>query len=146
VIFSEVNGIDFLKKNPTVNGSPASRSQRRETLDQGREGWILCGSCRARIALEAWTLDEGSHAPLFFSNPHGHAFQLILVTKTEGMLHDGVFTADHTWFAGYEWSVGVCGTCRSHLGWQYRALRPDLGRWEFAALSREQVVFAGGKM
>ena len=130
---------DFRKINPTEQGSPQAKSELRQRARRQDERWIVCRACSANIARQEWILDEGSHAPLFFSNPHGRAFQLLLVTQTEGMSHDLVFTSEHTWFSGYEWSIGICHNCRSHLGWQFRATRLGLSRTEFAALSRAQV-------
>jgi hypothetical protein len=136
-------GIDFLKKDPTTTGSPAPHIVEHERTRRESDDWFVCQACATHIARRQWLLDDGSNTPLIFSNPHGHAFNLLLVARTEGMRHDQVFTLEHTWFAGYEWSIGLCRTCASHLGWQFRATHPGLARSEFAALSRDRVRLAG---
>lgn len=138
--------IVFKKIDPTEGTISVSRSAEAEKLREKGAHWIVCRACSAPIARRDWILSHESDAPLFFSNPHGRTFHLLLVTHTEGMSHDQVFTIEHTWFAGYEWSIGVCRTCRSHLGWQFRATRPGTARAEFAALSRSSVQLASDGM
>jgi hypothetical protein len=142
-----MTGVDFLKKNPTGDGSRISRATDPRALERtGEEGWIVCRACSTRIARKEDILENASHAPLIFSNPHGHTFHLLLVTKTEAMIHDPVFTSEHTWFAGYAWSIGVCRSCRSHLGWQFRRARRGPSPAAFAALSLARVKLAGENM
>lgn len=138
--------LHFLKKDPTAAGMPGSNPAEHAELRHESDGWFVCTQCATRVARQRWVIDAGSHAPLIFSNPHGHAFSLLLVTQTEGMRHDQMFTVDHTWFAGYEWSIGTCRTCMAHLGWQFRATRTGLSPAEFAALSRDRVRLAGDPM
>ena len=129
----------LLKKDPTSDVRTNPSDDETELARPRSVRWVVCRDCSNAIAREDWILSSESDAPLFFSNPHGRAFHLLLATHAPGMLSDPSFTTEHTWFAGYAWSIGVCKSCRQHLGWQFKAVQSDHARQAFVALSRDQV-------
>ena len=116
------------------------RWEREPDLGFGR-GWFVCAECAERLAHESWVLTSAASEPLVFANPHGKLFHLVLLRRARRVVFDHHSTAEHTWFSGYTWRVGVCGSCRGHVGWLFEALRAALEPPEFVALSRAAVRF-----
>jgi len=62
----------------------------------------------------------GEHAHTF-TNPHGLRFRIGCFADVTGCLVEGEPTTYWTWFPGYAWQMENCGSCRTHLGWRFRA-------------------------
>ena len=54
-------------------------------------------------------------------NPLGIEFEFGCFGAAPGCRTAGGETDEHTWFAGYQWRVALCGNCRTHLGWRFRS-------------------------
>lgn len=81
---------------------------------------LLCAVCRKKVTEEqAATTVNGSHEHTFF-NPHGLVFPLSCWRSAPGCKLHGSASSDFTWFAGYRWTIAVCGDCGTHLGWHFQ--------------------------
>ena len=56
-------------------------------------------------------------------NPLGIEYEFSCFSSAPGCRTVGGETDEHTWFAGYQWRIALCGQCRTHLGWRFRS--PD---------------------
>ncbi len=122
---------------------PAGDREFEADLDH-EEGWYACAQCGERLAHESWVLSSAASGPLVFANPHGRFFQLLLLRCSRGVVFDHHATAEHTWFSGYTWRVGVCGSCTTHVGWRFEAQIPGAEPPEFVAVSQAAVRFVRG--
>ncbi|MEW6440192.1 MAG: cereblon family protein [bacterium] len=86
----------------------------------GQGGRLVCWTCGFEItsaACRARVLGRHVHT---FANPHGYVYRIGCFTAAPGCLCDTGETSDFTWFAGYVWSIEVCGRCQVHMGWRFR--------------------------
>ncbi len=86
-------------------------------MDSGRR--LLCAVCAAPITTDDQRVAiEGRHAHLR-TNPAGFDFEFGCFREAPGAVVVGEATAEHSWFAGYQWRFSVCGGCGAHLGWHF---------------------------
>ena len=87
--------------------------------DQAPSRWYLCALCEQQIAAEeAVTTVVGSHEHVF-TNPAGYVYRIGCFKEAPGCGCVGKETTEHTWFAGYAWSISLCRGCTTHLGWRF---------------------------
>ncbi len=90
--------------------------------DTEAEDAIACATCDAVVSAERLVFSvEGGDAVGIFPNPYGQLKEIVTVKDAWGLESIGPGTTDFTWFAGYEWQVAYCASCRTHLGWRYDA-------------------------
>jgi hypothetical protein len=78
---------------------------------------LYCALCGHAITSEAEKIEmNGDHRHTFF-NPAGIVYELGCFHRAPGCLIGEEISADFTWFAGYVWSLALCGSCLAHLGW-----------------------------
>ncbi|XP_055351224.1 protein cereblon-like [Paramacrobiotus metropolitanus] len=76
-----------------------------------------------------------------YMNPGGLTQEIFTVKKVSPNIYfHGKPTLEFTWFPGYTWRHAACGTCHSHLGWRYDAVRKDMHPQQFFGLQREEVL------
>jgi len=63
---------------------------------------------------------HGAHRHTF-ANPHGFFFLIGCFLTAPGCIADPTETLEASWFAGYSWSIEICGNCFTHLGWGFRS-------------------------
>ena len=111
-------------------------AQRAEVTAGDAEGDWLCAWCLNRVANEKDRFPYNGKDEFTFSNPEGTRFAIITFSRTIGCRETGVPTLEHTWFAGYAWSLCHCDRCGQQLGWHYT------GHLDFAGLIRGRIVRA----
>ena len=99
--------------------------QLRQRLTGGENAsWLHCRVCQFRIVkLGDEITFDGAHQHEFI-NPVPLKFSIELFAYAPGLQLASGFTDEFSWFAGYEWSIGVCSGCRTHLGWRFQRIGP----------------------
>ena len=98
------------------------RLLREERVSSGRGRWLRCTACKRRVTSAGARMSlQGGHEHSF-TNPHGIIFRIGLFQEAVGCSLHGAATETWTWFRGYAWQIGVCRSCRIHLGWGFRAI------------------------
>ncbi len=77
---------------------------------------IYCAACSHLLTRERWSIDMGGHERVFI-NPAGRVFRIRCFDNAPGGYDIGEPTLEHSWFAGYEWTVTLCRSCNTHIGW-----------------------------
>ncbi len=82
---------------------------------------IVCRNCLFSVTdPEQRMTMEGAFLHTF-ANPHGHVFEIGCFSRAPGCVEGSASSMEFTWFAGYAWQVGICGSCATHLGWIFTA-------------------------
>ena len=71
-----------------------------------------------------------------FRNPAGYSWTIGCFRDAAGCASEGNFTAEATWFAGYEWCFASCATCGRHLGWWFTGIGPSFAGLIVSRLAR----------
>lgn len=80
---------------------------------------LRCRICGAIITHPSAAMPmQGAHRHVF-SNPAGISYEIGCFSHAPGCVTAGAPTEEYTWFAGYAWSVALCGGCFNHIGWRY---------------------------
>ena len=104
---------------------------------------MRCRTCGAAIAREADVFSMSAEGPVgAYVNPHGYLHEVVTVRRAEGLFLVGRPTAEHTWFAGYAWTIAGCLGCSAHLGWLFEA-ESSQSPSSFWALRRAAVTGPG---
>ncbi|MCP3889775.1 MAG: hypothetical protein GY702_13005 [Desulfobulbaceae bacterium] len=101
--------------------SRSGRPGAKETLERRAKSLkaIYCKMCGTVVTSRDQQLSvNNSHTHTFF-NPAGIVFELGCFKKAPGCQIVGDPSSEFTWFAGYLWTLSLCGNCRAHLGWYF---------------------------
>ncbi len=78
---------------------------------------LHCSACGGVVTSDGLRIGVGgSHRHTFF-NPAGVVFELGCFRRAPGCIRVGEPSGEFSWFAGYVWSLALCLTCNSQLGW-----------------------------
>lgn len=100
---------------PLDDGSLAHALAR---LSQAGRVW-RCRQCGQTITRHDWLIPmKGEHEHVVF-NPAGMIFRLWCFADAMGLRLIGAPSDHFSWFRGYEWTIALCGQCRTHLGWRF---------------------------
>ena len=92
--------------------------RRDQTLEDHR---ILCANCKNPVThRDQRIVVSGNHAHTC-RNPHEFVFRIGCFRDAPGCKSEAAATAEHSWFAGYQWSIAYCAQCERHLGWRFSA-------------------------
>ena len=126
-----------------AGGAPRDEEQLDDEseTDEESERVLTCAACAHVVAKRAAIFAApGTTAPVqVFANPHGRVFEVLALRSVTGVRIVGEPTSDATWFRGYAWSVALCTSCLTHLGWRFDASAPDADPRTFFALIREAI-------
>ena len=91
--------------------------------DHGPDGHraLLCAACRHQVTTERERIEMLDRHEHTCTNPHGLAFRIGCFRQAPGCTGMGPRDSAFSWFPGYTWQIAVCGRCRTHLGWIFRA-------------------------
>ena len=96
-------------------------------LEAAAEQALLCAACSAAITDEKQAIEVGgSHHHTFF-NPAGIVFELRCFQQAAGAIAQGDLSTEFTWFAGFQWQVALCSSCKTHLGWHFTSAQSFYG-------------------
>ena len=115
------------------------RFLRQTLLDEAASKPIKCRHCSTEISSsQSIFLVQQSH----HVNEHGVTHSLVtLRAASRNFVAHGHASADHSYFPGYSWIIGSCGTCQHHMGWRFIAHDKDLVPQSFIALTRDSVKY-----
>ncbi|MBF0588219.1 MAG: hypothetical protein HQL53_03745 [Magnetococcales bacterium] len=112
-----------LPNHQTPGGSPQNTPQGDHQTEDEPIHPMRCTACGHGITFEHHRMAvDGKHDHTFF-NPHGAVFHLGCFDQAHGCQVIGTPSNDFTWFAGYAWSLALCGGCQAHLGWQFDGVK-----------------------
>ena len=113
---------------------PASSTD--ETTRTAPDDQIQCARCRADITTGTLAVRRGGAHEHTFRNPAGYSWTIGCFRDAAGCASEGDFTAEATWFAGYEWCFASCATCGRHLGWWFTGIGPSFAGLIVSRLAR----------
>lgn len=81
---------------------------------------LCCAGCGHTITSTSDRMEVTGRHRHTCVNPAGIVYRIGCFARAPGMLREGPWIAEHSWFAGYAWQIGLCGGCSGHLGWSFR--------------------------
>lgn len=108
------------KRETEYGGRPLVDTKQSEHAEE--MPLILCRNCRYPITLPSERIDVASAHRHTFANPNGYLFEIGCFRNAEGCGGTGIRTAEFTWFRNYTWQIGICRSCRNHIGWLFQAI------------------------
>jgi hypothetical protein len=92
----------------------------RSAVDDG----VRCAACGAVLTSRLERIEvDGSHEHSFV-NPAGLVFRIGCFGRAPGCAEVGQPSPEWSWFPPHRWTIGLCGTCGTHVGWAFRASGP----------------------
>ncbi|PIA42730.1 hypothetical protein AQUCO_02000293v1 [Aquilegia coerulea] len=102
---------------------------------------VRCKTCQTIIAKRSDMLVMSSDGPLgAFVNPHGYVHEIMTLYKANGLALIGNPDKQYSWFPGYAWTITICTTCESQLGWLFTATKRKLKPRSFWGIRSSQVA------
>lgn len=93
------------------------------TLDDAedkKERIVACRGCNNKIAGIADKISFDDHHIHTFANPSGILFEIGIYGEAGGLVMEGAFSDEFTWFKGYSWRIALCSFCLIHMGWMFQ--------------------------
>lgn len=103
---------------------PGSESEECEQLEQN----YYCAECDGLVTDIDEEISVGGGFEHTFANPKGLVFRIGCFDSAVGCASTGRGHSEFCWFDGYLWYIGLCRSCGTHLGWQFRDAEND-GFW-----------------
>src|SRR5437762_401555 len=98
----------FDKKSDAARESERLRERSETPL---RERRLFCARCRHPITVVDQRVAVNGAEEHEFVNPLGIRFHIACFRHAPGCSIDDLGTLEHTWFAGYAWSIASCAQC-----------------------------------
>uniref|UniRef100_A0A7S3QSM9 Protein cereblon n=1 Tax=Dunaliella tertiolecta TaxID=3047 RepID=A0A7S3QSM9_DUNTE len=105
---------------------------------------LRCGRCTAALA-DAQDLfvstEEGAGA--IFCNEYGYVHDSVSFSKLRAGARVRLqrpAQEKHSFYPGYIWWIASCGRCNNHLGWRFRAPKPNMRPTEFWGIRRDALT------
>ncbi|MBU4262375.1 MAG: hypothetical protein KKC76_10985 [Proteobacteria bacterium] len=115
------SGLVFRRQGELLLDGKIDSSSDEQTKNSDQGEVFLCRFCRTKITTAAQMIEvNGSHCHMF-TNPLGKVYEIGCFSHAPGCLNQGLPTTECTWFTGCTWRFSLCGSCFSHLGWQYHS-------------------------
>jgi hypothetical protein len=96
-----------------------ARAPHTDAADPHPRRALVCVACRNRITSEAARIEVAGEHRHVCVNPSGVPFDIACFDLAPGCVPHGRREGYWSWFAGYDWQIALCGTCRAHLGWSF---------------------------
>lgn len=155
--------MDGFVKNPDIlsfyiaSKIPVSESTRQELLEIDGISYrlrreiellksidlIQCKNCKTVIAKRSDMLVMSSDGPLgAYVNPHGYVHEIMTLYRANGLALRGRAETEYSWFPGYAWTISICATCETQLGWLFTATNRNLKPRSFWGIRSSQLADA----
>lgn len=110
----------LFKQNDTVSGLKIKHHLYPEQdLLKNRRGLLICRACQNPVTHKSNEIAVNGQANHVFTNPSGTIFNISCYNAAFGALAFPVESTEFTWFAGFSWSICICATCKTHIGWRF---------------------------
>ena len=94
--------------------------EQEDRIDAEERDPVRCSGCGNPVAEPEAVVSIGGEPPVRVQvNPHGVAFEVVTLSQAGGLVYVGTPQAEHSWFAGYAWTIACCASCSAHLGWRF---------------------------
>jgi hypothetical protein len=105
-----------------TNDAARERKLRRAEKDAPlQEQRLYCARCRHAITGADQRIIVNGAEEHDCVNPLGLRFRIVCFRQAPGCAVWEPGTLEHTWFAGYAWSIAGCARCRTHVGWCFHS-------------------------
>ncbi|WDP88305.1 MAG: hypothetical protein HUN04_00490 [Desulfobacter sp.] len=99
---------------------------------------IACRKCSAVVTRPEYRISVNGGFAHTFANPHGQVFEIGCFSVAEGCVRASGVSDDFSWFKDFVWSVGLCRSCQSQLGWVFLPVKAGE---RFYGLILDQLIF-----
>lgn len=83
---------------------------------------ICCKSCQQIITKDEFSVAINGNHEHIQCNPYGITFIFRCFNQTWHCLYAGEPQSAHSWFPGFHWTLTLCESCTTHLGWKFSNL------------------------
>lgn len=86
---------------------------------------LRCAQCKVEIAAKSdvFTVPGAEGTTGAYVNPQGFVHQTVTLRTASNLILVGSPEPEHSWFAGYAWTIAYCAGCHSHMGWRFTPTR-----------------------
>nr|XP_013097345.1 unnamed protein product [Stomoxys calcitrans] len=106
------------------------------------EAVFSCRSCGTHIAncRELFAMSKhGVQSQYCNSAGFIHETNTVYQVNRQNIRYNGSPSTEFSWFPGYQWHIIVCKICEHHLGWEFKAVEPNLIPKQFFGISSSSV-------
>ena len=94
--------------------------KKKQRTRQKRRKRLFCKTCGKLVSdMKYLTSADGSSPNRIFRNPNSYVYEIITLSRCEGICDASPPILEQTWFPGYPWIVINCVSCLTHLGWRW---------------------------
>ncbi|XP_023302146.2 protein cereblon [Lucilia cuprina] len=108
---------------------------KKETIFSCRNCAINIADCRELFAMSK----HGVQSQYCNSAGYIHETNTFYQVNRQNILYSGSPSSEFSWFPGYQWHIIVCKICKHHLGWEFKAIEPNLIPKQFFGISSSSV-------
>jgi len=102
---------------------------------------LVCLNCQTKLADQTSIFSMSTEGPQgTFINPNGHLHETLTLHHAINLSAIGSPSVEYSWFPGYAWTVLVCSSCYSHIGWRFTATRSSMQPETFHGFSRKSIM------
>ncbi|KAH8271355.1 hypothetical protein KR018_007522, partial [Drosophila ironensis] len=106
------------------------------------ESFFYCRYCNSCLALCSDLFAMSKHGvQTQYCNPEGHIHETNTVYRvmSHAIGYSGEPSTKFSWFPGYQWHIILCKFCAQHVGWEFKAVEPNLAPKKFFGLAGSSV-------
>ncbi|KAH8311243.1 hypothetical protein KR044_005205 [Drosophila immigrans] len=110
------------------------------TLKQ--ESHFYCRYCNSSLASCSDLFAMSKHGvQTQYCNPAGYIHETNTVYRviSHAIGYSGEPSTEFSWFPGYQWHIIICKFCAQHVGWEFKAVEPNLAPKVFFGLAGSSV-------
>ena len=101
---------------------------------------LCCRNCNEEIGKQEDIFSMSSEGPQgAYVNPGGYVHETLTLYKAKNLSLIGAPSTEYSWFPGYAWTICQCRYCDSHMGWKFKATKPNMVPKKFWGLSRRSL-------
>ncbi|KFD57110.1 hypothetical protein M514_01995 [Trichuris suis] len=102
---------------------------------------ICCRDCNADVGSVSDMFSMNKEGPMgIFVNSRGVAHEIVTLRNLRGVFCFGRPASEMTWFKGYQWTILLCSSCTTHLGWKFTAEEENMEPDCFYACTRMAIA------
>ncbi|XP_017111228.1 protein cereblon [Drosophila elegans] len=106
------------------------------------ESLFFCRYCNSSLAHCADLFAMSKHGvQTQYCNPEGyiHETNTVYRVMSHAIGYSGEPSTKFSWFPGYQWHIILCKFCAQHVGWEFKAVEPNLAPRVFFGLAGSSV-------